>query len=41
VRTLIPPPPPWHTHTEGLDRKKIEALLKTKFPKLEIHTYQV
>ncbi|WIA14005.1 hypothetical protein OEZ85_002566 [Tetradesmus obliquus] len=28
------------TVAEGLDRKKIEALLKAKYPKLETHTYQ-
>lgn len=28
------------TLAEGLDRKKIESLLKAKYPKLEIHTYQ-
>jgi hypothetical protein len=28
------------TLAEGLDRKKIEALLQAKYPKLEIHTYQ-
>jgi hypothetical protein len=28
------------TLAEGLDRKKIEALLSAKYPKLEIHTYQ-
>jgi hypothetical protein len=29
------------TLAEGLDRKKVEALLRAKYPKLEIHTYQV
>lgn len=28
------------TLAEGLDRKKVEALLRAKYPKLEIHTYQ-
>eukprot|EP00879_Flechtneria_rotunda_P030231 GHRR01032837.1.p1 GENE.GHRR01032837.1~~GHRR01032837.1.p1 ORF type:complete len:194 (-),score=39.18 GHRR01032837.1:115-696(-) len=28
------------TVAEGLDRKKIELLLKAKYPKLETHTYQ-
>jgi len=28
------------TLAEGLDRKKVEALLKARYPKLEIHTYQ-
>lgn len=28
------------TLAEGLDRKKIEQLLRAKYPKLEIHTYQ-